>query len=99
MLILQLPPSTHSCTIWGVVYQSARYPGVVGNFAQEFRMVGDGLENGAEKVEKICLSSSGQEDYIPRKVEMNIGLKYSAIEESLSFILYKCDIVVSQHGN
>ena len=71
---------------------------MVGNFAQQFTTVGDGLEKRSEKVEKICLSSSSQEDYIPRSFDMNIDIKYSAIEESLSFIFYKCNIVVSQHG-
>ena len=81
-----------------MVYQSARHPGVVANFAQEFSMERDGLDQRVEKVEKFCLSSSSQEEYIPRRVEMNIGLKYSAIEESLSVILYKFNIAVSQHG-
>ena len=58
----------------------------------------EGVDQRADKVEKICLLSSCQEEYIPRRVEMNIGLKYSAIEESLNTILYKCNVVVSQHG-
>ena len=45
--------------------------------------------------EKICLLSSSQEDYSSRRVEMNIALKYSPIEENVSFIFYKCNILVS----